>query len=412
MKRVVITGTGALTPLGNSTSEFWESLTKGVSGAGPITKFDTTHFKTNFACELKDFDPSGYLDRGDIRKNDPYVVYALTTSGMALEQSGLDLDSMDRTRVGVIWGTGIGGFESFEDGTFEYARGNGVPRFNPYFIVKTLPNMASGIVSIKHGLMGINHTVISACATANSAIMDAFNYIRLGKADVIISGGSEAAITQASIGGFSSMKALSTNNDNPAEACRPFDKARDGFVMGEGAGALVLEEYEHAKNRGANILCEVLGAASTADAYHISATHPEGLGAKTAMKLALEEAKLDITDIDYLNAHATSTPVGDVSEIKAIKSVVGDKKAKLKVSSTKSMTGHLLGAAGAVEAIASIMAINNNVIPPTINVDELDEEASGVDIVTNEAVETEVKYAMSNTFGFGGHNAIVVFGKV
>lgn len=412
MKRVVITGTGALTPLGNSTNEFWDSLTKGVSGAGPITKFDTTHFKTTFACELKDFDPSGYLDRGDVRKNDPYVVYALTTSGMALQESGLDLDSMDRTRVGVIWGTGIGGFESFEDGTFEYARGNGVPRFNPYFIVKTLPNMASGIISIKYGLMGINHTVISACATANSAIMDAFNYIRLGKADVIISGGSEAAITQASIGGFSSMKALSTNNENPSQACRPFDRSRDGFVMGEGAGALVLEEYEHAKKRGANILCEVLGAASTADAYHISATHPEGLGAKTAMKLALEEANLDISDVDYLNAHATSTPVGDISEIKAIKSVVGDKKAKLKVSSTKSMTGHLLGAAGAVEAIASIMAIKHNVIPPTINVEELDEEASGVDIVTNEAVETEVNYAMSNTFGFGGHNAIVVFGKV
>ncbi len=412
MKRVVITGTGALTPLGNSTTEFWESLKKGVSGAGAITKFDTTHFKTKFACELKDFDPSIHLDRGDIRKNDPYVVYALTTSGMALEESGLDLDSMDRTRVGVIWGTGIGGFESFEEGTFEYARGNGVPRFNPYFIVKTLPNMASGIISIKYGLMGINHTVISACATANSAIMDAFNYIRLGKADVIISGGSEAAITQASIGGFSSMKALSTNNENPTEACRPFDKARDGFVMGEGAGALVLEEYEHAKKRGANILCEVLGAASTADAYHISATHPEGLGAKTAMKLALEEANLSITDIDYLNAHATSTPVGDISEVKAIKSVVGNQNAKLKVSSTKSMTGHLLGAAGAVEAIASIMAIRNNVIPPTINVDELDDEATGVDIVTNEAVDTEVNYAMSNTFGFGGHNAIVVFGKV
>lgn len=272
--------------------------------------------------------------------------------------------------------------------------------------------MASGIISIKYGLMGINHTVISACATANSAIMDAFNYIRLGKADVIISGGSEAAITQASIGGFSSMKALSTNNEHPAQACRPFDKARDGFVMGEGAGALVLEEYEHAKKRGANILCEVLGAASTADAYHISATHPEGLGAKTAMKLALEEAQLDITNVDYLNAHATSTPVGDISEIKAIKSVIGNKNAKLKVSSTKSMTGHLLGAAGAVEAIASIMAINHNVIPPTINVDELDEEASGVDIVINEAVETEVNYAMSNTFGFGGHNAIVVFGKI
>ena len=412
MKRVVITGTGAVTPLGNSTQEFWESLKNGKNGVGPITKWDSENFKTQFACELKDFDPMVHMDRGDVRKNDPYVVYALASTAMAIEDSGLDFDSMDRTRVGVIWGTGIGGFHSFEDGVMEFAQGNGTPRFNPYFIVKTLPNMASGIISITHGLMGINHTVISACATATSAIMDAFNYIRLGKADVIISGGSEAAITRASIGGFSSMKALSTRNEDPEKACRPFDKDRDGFVMGEGSGTLILEEYEHAVKRGANIIAEVKGAASTADAYHISATHPEGLGARTAMKFALEEAGLEMSDIDYLNAHATSTPVGDVSELKAIKAMLNGGSSKLKISSTKSMTGHLLGAAGAVESIAALMAIKDGVIPPTINVENLDDEAEGLNIVANEAVEAEVKYAMNNTFGFGGHNSIVIFGKV
>ena len=412
MKRVVITGTGAVTPLGNSTQEFWESLKNGKNGVGPITKWDSENFKTKFACELKNFEPEKYMDRGDVRKNDPYVIYALASTAMAIEDSGLNFDNMDRARVGVIWGTGIGGFESFEKEVIEFGQGNGVPRFNPYFIVKTLPNMASGIISIKHGLMGVNHTVISACATATSAIMDAFNYIRLGKADVIISGGSEAAITQASIGGFSSMKALSTRNEEPEKACRPFDKDRDGFVMGEGAGTLILEEYEHAVKRGANIIAEVKGAASTADAYHISATHPEGLGARTAMKFALEEAGLEMSDIDYLNAHATSTPVGDVSELKAIKAMLNGGSSKLKVSSTKSMTGHLLGAAGAVESIAALMAIKDGVIPPTINVENLDDEAAGLNIVANEAVEAEVNYAMNNTFGFGGHNSIVIFGKV
>jgi 3-oxoacyl-[acyl-carrier-protein] synthase II len=412
MKRVVITGTGALTPIGNSVKDFWNGLVEGKSGAGPITKFDADKFKTQFACELKDFDPRDYMERNDVRKNDPYVIYALAATQQAIDDSKLDFESMDRTRVGVIWGTGIGGFESFENEVMDFARGSGTPRFNPYFIIKTIPNMASGIISIKHGLMGINHTVISACATSNSAIMDAFNYIRLGKADVIISGGSEAAITHASMGGFSSMKALSTRNDDPHSACRPFDKERDGFVMGEGSGALILEDYDHAVKRGANIIAEVKGAASTADAYHLSATHPEGLGAQTAMKLALEEAGLTISDIDYINAHATSTPVGDISELKAIKSVIGDADSKAKISSTKSMTGHLLGAAGAVEAIASIEAIRNNMIPPTINVNEMDDEAKGLNIVANKAEKAEVNYAMSNTFGFGGHNAICVFGKV
>lgn len=412
MKRVVITGLGAITPIGNSVNEFWESLKKGISGAGPITKWDPQYYKTQFACELKDFDPTQYLERNEIRKNDPYVIYALCSTQQAIDESGLDFDSMDRHRVGVIWGTGVGGFDSFEKEVMAFAKGNGTPRFNPYFIVKTIPNMASGIISIKHGLMGINQTVISACATSNSAIMDAFNYIRLGKADVIISGGSEASITYAAMGGFSTMKALSQRNDDPTSASRPFDVDRDGFVMGEGSGALVLEDYDHAVARGANIIAEVLGASSTADAYHLSATHPEGLGAKTAMNLALEEAGLTISDIGYINAHATSTPVGDVSELKAIKSVIGNSGAKPKISSTKSMTGHLLGAAGAAEGIACIKAIQEGIIPPTINVDNLDPEAEGLDIVTNEAVESEVNYAMSNTFGFGGHNAIVVFGKI
>ncbi len=412
MKRVVITGLGAVTPIGNNVNDYWEALKSGKSGAGPITKWDASKFKTRFACELKDFDPLEYLHRNEVRKNDPYVIYALTAAQQAINESGLNFEEMDRTRLGVIWGTGVGGFDSFENEVIDYARGSGEPRFNPYFIVKTIPNMASGIISIKHGLMGINQTVISACATSNSAMMDAFNYIRLGKADVIVSGGSEAAITQAAMGGFSIMRALSSRNDDPQAASRPFDVDRDGFVMGEGAGALILEDYDHAVKRGAPIIAEVLGAASTADAYHLSATHPEGLGAKTAMKLALEEAGISISDVGYINAHATSTPVGDISELKAIKAVIGDSGAKPKISSTKSMTGHLLGAAGAAEAIASIKAIQHGIIPPTINVDNMDPETEGLDIVTGEPVEAEVNYAMSNTFGFGGHNAIVVFGKV
>lgn len=364
MKRVVVTGLGALTPIGNDVDSFWESLINGVSGAGPITKFNAEHFKTRFAHELKDFDPSQTLDRKEVRKNDSYVVYALYTSLQAINDSGLDLDTIDKSRTGVIWGTGVGGFETFEDELLDFADRNRIPRFSPYYTPKTIPNMASGIVAIKFGFMGINQTVTSACASSNNAMMDAFNYIRLGKADIIVTGGSEAAITNASVGGFSAMKALSTNNDEPTAASRPFDTGRDGFVMGEGSGALVFEEYEHAKARGADIICEVLGAASTADAYHLSATHPEGLGARNAIELALDEAGLSISDIDYINAHATSTPVGDISELKAIRAVIGDSDANPSISGTKSMTGHLLGAAGAIEAIAGIKAMENNIIPP------------------------------------------------
>lgn len=412
MKRVVVTGIGALTPIGNDVESFWESLIKGESGAGPITKFESEKFKTRFACELKDFKPEETLDRKEVRKNDSYVVYALASTLQAVEHSGLDLDSINKERTGVIWATGVGGFETFEEELLDFADRDRVPRFSPYYTPKTIPNMASGIVAIKFGFMGINQTVTSACASSNNAIMDAFNYIRLGKADIIVTGGSEAAITNASVGGFSAMRALSTNNDNPKAASRPFDIDRDGFVMGEGAGALILEDYDHAKARGANIICEVLGAASTADAYHLSATHPEGLGAKNAINLALEEANLTISDIDYINAHATSTPVGDISELKAIRAVIGDSGAKPSISGTKSMTGHLLGAAGAVEAIAGIKAMEHGLVPPTINVDNLDPATEGLDIVINEPKEREINYVMSDTFGFGGHNTIVILGKV
>ena len=412
MKRVVVTGIGALTPIGNDVESFWESLIKGESGAGPITKFEAEKFKTRFACELKDFKPEETLDRKEVRKNDSYVVYALASTLQAVEHSGLDLDSINKERTGVIWATGVGGFETFEEELLDFADRDRVPRFSPYYTPKTIPNMASGIVAIKFGFMGINQTVTSACASSNNAIMDAFNYIRLGKADIIVTGGSEAAITNASVGGFSAMRALSTNNDNPKAASRPFDIDRDGFVMGEGSGALILEDYDHAKARGANIICEVLGAASTADAYHLSATHPEGLGAKNAINLALEEANLTISDIDYINAHATSTPVGDISELKAIRAVIGDSGASPSISGTKSMTGHLLGAAGAVEAIAGIKAMEHGLVPPTINVDNLDPATEGLDIVINEPKEREINYVMSDTFGFGGHNTIVILGKV
>ena len=412
MKRVVVTGIGALTPIGNDVESFWESLIKGESGAGPITKFEAEKFKTRFACELKDFKPEETLDRKEVRKNDSYVVYALASTLQAVEHSGLDLDAINKERTGVIWATGVGGFETFEEELLDFADRDRVPRFSPYYTPKTIPNMASGIVAIKFGFMGINQTVTSACASSNNAIMDAFNYIRLGKADIIVTGGSEAAITNASVGGFSAMRALSTNNDNPKAASRPFDIDRDGFVMGEGAGALILEDYDHAKARGANIICEILGAASTADAYHLSATHPEGLGAKNAINLALEEANLTISDIDYINAHATSTPVGDISELKAIRAVIGDSGASPSISGTKSMTGHLLGAAGAVEAIAGIKAMEHGLVPPTINVDNLDPATEGLDIVINEPKEREINYVMSDTFGFGGHNTIVILGKV
>lgn len=413
LKRAVITGLGALTPIGNNVTDFWNNLVAGKSGAARITKFNPEAFRTQFACELKDYDPTAVLDRNDIRKTDPFTQYALVAAQQAVTDSGLDFSKMDPFDSGVIWGSGQGGMLTFEEQVKEYTNGNYVPRFNPYFVPKLIANMASGMISIRFGLMGINYTTVSACATSNTAIMDALNYIRLGKAKVIITGGSEAPITEASVGGFCAMKAMSTRNDDPATGSRPFDTERDGFVMGEGAAALVVEEYEHAVARGAHIYAELVGAAMTADAYHMTATHPEGLGALQAMKIALKDAELQPTDVDYLNAHATSTPVGDLSELAAIRKLFGEAPSHLAISATKSMTGHLLGAAGAIEAIAAILSINNSIIPPTINTTHLDPAIpAGLPIVLKDAIHKKVSVAMSNTFGFGGHNGIVVFKEV
>lgn len=412
MKRVVVTGMGALTPLGNDVQTFGENLFNGKSGAGPITKFDTTLYKTKFACEVKGFTATDFLDKADVRKTDPFTQYALVAADQAIKDSGLDFSTMDPFRTGVIWGSGQGGMLTFEEQVKDYAENDYHPRFSPYFCPKIIVNIAAGLISMKYGLMGINYATVSACATSNTAIMDAFNYIRWGKATVMITGGSEAPITEASIGGFSSMKALSTRNDDAAAASRPFDVNRDGFVMGEGAGALVLEEYEHAKKRGATIYAEVAGAAMTADAYHMTATHPEGLGAHMGMKFALEDAELNASDVDYLNAHATSTPVGDLSEVAAISKMFPE-GSSLSVSATKSMTGHLLGGAGAIEAIASILSINKSLIPPTINLTDPDPAIPAwFPIVAGKSIEKKVNVAMSNTFGFGGHNGIVVFKKM
>ncbi|MDZ7694895.1 MAG: beta-ketoacyl-ACP synthase II [Balneolaceae bacterium] len=412
-RRVVVTGMGALTPLGHNVNDFWNALKEGTPGTTRITKFDPSEFRTQIACELKDFDVSDFLEHNTIRRTDPFTQYALIAADEAIEDSGLDMDTMDPFDVGVIWGSGQGGMEVFEEEVRNYADNDYSPRFSPFFVPKLIVNMASGMISMQHGMMGINYTAVSACATSNTAIMDALNYIRWGQADVIVTGGSEAGITEACVGGFSAMRAMSTNNDDPQGACRPFDVDRDGFVMGEGSAALVLEEYEHAKKRGAPIYAEVTGAAMTADAYHMTATHPEGIGAKEAMRRALAETKVDAEDVDYLNCHATSTPVGDLSEIKAIVSLFGEDPEKLHISATKSMTGHLLGAAGAAEAVASIKAIQEGVIPPTINTDELDEEIpDSLNIVLGDAVEVNVDVAMNNTFGFGGHNGIVVFRKM
>ncbi len=413
MKRVVVTGLGALTPIGNDVNEFWDNAVKGKSGAARITKFDPTLFKSQFACELKGFTPEKYLDRNEIKRSDPFTQYAIYAASAALEDSGLDVASMDPFDIGVIWGSGQGGMATFEEEVKAYVLGNGTPRFSPFFVPRLITNMASGMISMKFGLMGINYTAVSACATSNTALMDAFNYIRLGKAKVFVTGGSESPVTPASIGGFTSMKAMSHRNDDPEAASRPFDVDRDGFVMGEGAGALILEEYEHAKKRGARIYAEVVGASMTADAYHMTATHPEGKGASKAMQLAMEEAGINASDVDYLNTHATSTPVGDISEVKAIVNVFGESPANLAISATKSMTGHLLGAAGAIEGILCIKAINHGIIPPTINTETLDAEIpKGLNIITKHAVQKTVNIAMSNTFGFGGHNSIVVFRKV
>jgi 3-oxoacyl-[acyl-carrier-protein] synthase II len=413
LKRVVVTGLGALTPLGNKVKDFWENVVAGKSGAARITHFDPSLFRTQFACELKDFNAADFLDRADLKRTDPFTQYALVASDEAIKDSGFEFNTMDPFDVGVIWGSGQGGMETFEEQVTGYVQGDGHPRFSPFFVPKLITNMASGMISIRNGYMGINYTTVSACATSNTAIMDAFNYIRLGKAKIIITGGSEAPITPASFGGFSSMKAMSARNDDPQGASRPFDVNRDGFVMGEGAGALVLEEYEHAVKRGAFIYGEVRGAAMTADAYHMTSTHPEGLGAAKGMQLALQEAGAAITDVDYLNMHATSTHVGDLSELKAILALTKGEKNKIQIGATKSMTGHLLGAAGAIEAIISLLAMRDSIIPPTINTTTLDPAVPhSLNIVLNEAIDYQVNLTMSNTFGFGGHNGIVVFGKV
>ncbi|GAB4018030.1 beta-ketoacyl-ACP synthase II [Spirosoma koreense] len=413
LHRVVITGLGALTPMGHDIPTFWQNLVAGRSMIAPITRFDPSSFRTQFASELKQYDPSPYLSHADIRRTDLFTQYALIASDQAIRDSGFELTRMDPFDVGVIWGSGQGGMDTFEGQVTEYVLGNGQPRFSPFFIPKLIANMASGMISIRNGYMGINYTTVSACATSNTAIMDAFTYIRLGKAKIIVTGGSEAPITPASFGGFSALKAMSARNDDPATASRPFDVSRDGFVMAEGAGALVLEEYEHAVKRGATIYGEITGAAMTADAYHMTATHPEGIGAAKAMQLALTEAQLSIADLDYLNTHATSTSVGDLSEMKALTQLTGPGKTKLHISATKSITGHLLGAAGAVEAIICLLSMRDNLVPPTINTTEIDPAIpTNLNIVLKDALSTPVNTAMSNTFGFGGHNGIVVFQKI
>jgi len=409
MKRVVVTGLGTINPLGHNVADFWTNIVEGKSACETVTRFDASRFRSQMACEVKNFNPAEHLDRNEIKRTDLFTQYALYAASQAMEDCGIDLTTIDSFDFGVIWGSGQGGMQTFETEVENYVTGDYNPRFNPFFIPKLLVNMASGLISMKFGLRGINYTPVSACATGNNAIMDAFNYIRMGKAKMFVTGGSEAGITQASFGGFAALKAMSGRNDDPQTASRPFDKERDGFVMGEGAGALILEEYEHAKARGAKIYAEVVGAAMTADAYHITSPHPEGIGAAKAMNLALEEAGIKAEELDYLNLHATSTPVGDLAELNAAKLVFGASE-NLHISSTKSMTGHLLGAAAAIEAIIAIKSINDNIVPPTINVTEPDPEIpAGMQLVFNEALRKEVKTAMSNAFGFGGHNSTVVF---
>ena len=416
LKRVVVTGIGALTPLGLTAEESWENLKKGVSGAGPITHFDASQFKTQFACEVKGFNANDFIDRKDARKMDLYTQYAIAAAKMAIADSGMDLETVDKTEIGVVLGVGIGGIHTFEEEAGNYAV-NGPqlgPKYNPFFIPKMIADIAAGHISIEYGFHGPNYTTTSACASSSNAIADAFNLIRLGKANAIITGGSEAAIWPAGVGGFNAMHALSTRNDDPQGASRPFSASRDGFVMGEGAGILVLEELEHALARGAKIYAEMAGAGMSADAHHITASHPEGLGAKLVMQRALADAEMDPSEIDYINVHGTSTHVGDISEAKAIKEVFGESAYKLNISSTKSMTGHLLGAAGAVEAMVSILAVQNDIVPPTINhaPEDQDEEIDyNLNYTFNEAQKREVRAALSNTFGFGGHNACVIFKK-
>ena len=412
-KRVVVTGLGCLTPIGNNTEEFWKGLMDGVSGSTPITRFDTTNFKTKFACQIQNFNAEDFIDKKEIRKMDLNTVYAMVAADEAVKDSGINHENADPHRCGVIFTSGIGGLGSLEHELQDYFTGSGVPRFNPFYITKMITNMPAGMIAIKYGFMGANFATVSACASSNHAIISAFNCIRTGQADIIVAGGTEAAITPSSIGGFNSMRALSTNNENYKTASRPYDVNRDGFVIGEGAGALVLEEYEHAKKRGAKIYAELCGSGMSCDAYHISATHPEGAGAILSVQNALKDASLNASDINYVNTHGTSTPVGDMPELVALKNALGETYSNTYISSTKSMTGHLLGAASAIEAIASVLAVKNDVIPATTHVEELDPNIpEGSNIVTGKPLQTKVNYAMSNSFGFGGHNASVIFGKV
>jgi 3-oxoacyl-[acyl-carrier-protein] synthase II len=411
-RRVVVTGIGALTPIGNNLKDYWKSLVNGISGAGPITHFDASKFKTQFACEVKGFDAKEFIHTKEARKLDKFSQYALVVSDEAIKDSNIDTESINSDRAGVIWGSGIGGMETFFKESVIFATGNGTPRFNPFFIPKLISDIPAGHISIKYNFRGPNFTTVSACASSTNAIIDAFNYIKWNKADLFIAGGSEACVFPPGIGGFNAMMALSTRNNDPKKASRPFDKSRDGFVMGEGGGALVLEEYNHAIKRGAKIYAEIVGGALTADAFHITAPHPEGLGAQNVMKQAVDEAGVDLNEVDYINVHGTSTPLGDIAETKAIKALFGEHAYNLNISSTKSMTGHLLGAAGVVEAIACIMAVKNNIIPPTINHENHDPEIDEkLNLTLKKAQKRRVNYALSNTFGFGGHNASVLFKK-
>ncbi|TSE09377.1 beta-ketoacyl-ACP synthase II [Aquimarina algiphila] len=413
LKRVVVTGLGALTPIGNNIDEYWNGLVDGKSGCAPITYFDTEHFKTKFACEIKNYNPTDYFDRKEARKLDKFAQYAIVSSEEAIKDAAIDLEKVDKFRVGVIWGAGIGGIETFQEEVIGYANGNGTPRFNPFFIPKMIADIAPGHISIRNGFMGPNYTTVSACASSANAMIDALNYIRLGHCDIIITGGSEAAVTIAGMGGFNAMHALSTRNESPETASRPFDATRDGFVLGEGSGALILEEYEHAKARGAKIYAEVVGGGMSSDAYHMTAPHPDGIGVERVMLNCLRDAGVTPEQVDAINTHGTSTPLGDVAELKAITKVFGDHTPNININSTKSMTGHLLGAAGAIEAIASILAMQKGTVPPTINHTTVDENIdSSLNLTLNKAQKRDITYAMSNTFGFGGHNACVLFKKL
>ena len=412
LKRVVVTGLGALTPIGNNIGDFWQGLVNGESGAAPITYFDTSKFKTKFACELKHFDISDFLDRKEQRRMDKFTQYAMVSTEEAINDSGLDLDSIDKLRVGVIWGSGIGGIETFQNEILNFAAGDGTPRFNPFFIPKIIGDIAPGYISIKYGFMGPNYTTVSACASSANALTDSLNYIRLGYCDVIVSGGSEAGVNITGMAGFNAMHALSTRNDSPSTASRPFDATRDGFVLGEGSGTLILEEYEHAKARGAKIYAELIGAGLSSDAHHITAPHPEGDGVKAVMRNCLNDGKIKANEVDAINTHGTSTPLGDIAELKAISNVFGKHALNININSTKSMTGHMLGASGAIEAISVILSIQNKVVPPTINHKNIDENIDQtLNLTLNTAQNREVNIAMSNTFGFGGHNACLLFKK-